>query len=309
LNYLLLIFRFELYAIMPHIPVLLEEAIAALDPKPNENFIDGTFGKGGHSKVLLEKTAPHGIVIGLDWDNESLEGFKREQAGAIDSRLILENLNFARMGEAAALKTVKKIDGILLDLGMSSWHVDESKKGFSFLKDELLDMRYDSENLMTAARIVNESSGGELERILKDYGEEKMARKIASEIVKARSQKKIETTSQLTAVIARIARSPQRIPSFARIFQALRIAVNHEFENIVNGLGQGFGMLAPGGRMAVITFHSLEDRIVKIKFREWETEGRARLINGKPIVPQAGEMARNPRSRSAKLRAIEKINQ
>ncbi len=290
---------------MPHIPVLLKETIELLDPKPNDNFIDCTFGRGGHSAAILEKTAPEGIVIGLDWDNESLESFLDENRGKMSQRLILENLNFAQVGQAAGIGRLKKIDGVLFDLGMSSWHVDESAKGFSFSKNEPLDMRYDRENPLTAARIVNEWSAPDLEKIFCDYGEEKRARKIANDIAKARSQKPIETTAQLAAIIARIA-GPQKVQSGARVFQALRIAVNREFENIEQGLDQAFGIMVPGARMAVITFHSLEDRIVKNKFRELVSQGKANLINGKPITPADEEVSRNPRARSAKLRAIVK---
>jgi len=289
-----------------HIPVLLKETIAALDPKPNENFIDCTFGLGGHSAAILEKTAPFGIVIGLDWDNESLESFKAKNYDKFKDRLILKNLNFAQVAQARS-GGVKKIDGMLFDLGMSSWHIDESEKGFSFSKGEPLDMRYDSANPLSAAKIINEWAGPDLKKIFKDYGEEKLAKKIAAAIVKARSQKRIETTSQLAAIISRIVPLSQKNPSLARVFQSLRIAANHEFENIEQGLEQGFEMLAPGGRMAVISFHSLEDRIVKNKLKELVASGSAKLVNEKPIVPNADEMAQNPRARSAKLRAAEKI--
>ena len=151
-----------------HIPVLLNEVIELLDPKPNENFIDGTFGRGGHSKLLLEKIAPEGIVIGLDLDLESLESFKRENQGNISERLILEHLNFAQVGQAKGLARAGKIDGILFDLGMSSWHIDDSAKGFSFSKDEPLDMRYDSANPVSAAEIVNNLTPESLQEIFEN---------------------------------------------------------------------------------------------------------------------------------------------
>jgi len=291
---------------MAHIPVLLEETIALLDPKSNENFIDCTFGRGGHARVLLEKTAPKGIVIGFDMDGDSLADYKANNA--VPDRLILENLNFADISRSEAVKSVVPISGILYDLGMSSWHIDESKKGFSFSKDEALDMRYDRNDPVTAASIVNEKPAAELERIFSEYGEERDSRKIAKAIEAARRQKRIENAGQLAAIISKIAGPRQKNASLARIFQALRIAVNRELENVERGITGGFEVLAPGGRMAVITFHSLEDRIVKMKFRELAAAGRARLINEKPTAPGGEETAINPRSRSAKVRAIEKIN-
>lgn len=292
---------------MDHIPVLLKETIESLDPKPNENFIDCTFGRGGHTRALLERTAPNGILIGLDWDAQSLEDFKDKNSKEYDSRLILENLNFADIERAEAIKRVQKIDGILFDLGMSSWHIDDSAKGFSFSKNEPLDMRYSRDNPVTAANLVNTATAAELEKIFNDYGEEKAARKIAAAIVKARSQKKIETTSQLAAIIARIAGPVQKTQSLARVFQALRVAVNREFKNIENGLEGGLRLLHPGGRLAVISFHSLEDRIVKNKFRGWEKEGLVKLLNDKPIIPSVEEVEQNSRSRSSKLRAVIKL--
>lgn len=285
--------------------MLLEETIRLLDPKPGQNFIDCTFGRGGHSRALLEKTAPGGTVIGLDWDGQSIESYKAKNR--LEERLILENLNFADVAVSPAAKKIGKIDGILFDLGMSSWHIDESGKGFAFSKDEPLDMRYDSQNPVTAAQIVNGQPIEELERIFSEYGQERAARKIAKAVESARREKKIETAGHLAAVVAKIAPRAHRNAVLARAFQALRIKVNRELENIEKGLGGGFELLAPQGKMAVITFHSLEDRIVKIKFRELVKSGRARLIIEKPIVPGKGEIEANPRSRSAKLRAIEKI--
>ncbi len=288
-----------------HIPVLLEEAIKALDPKPGQNFIDCTFGRGGHSRALLEKTAPDGIVVGLDWDGESLSSYKT--ANGVEKRLLLENLNFADVARSLSARKLARIDGMIFDLGMSSWHIDESGKGFSFSKDEPLDMRYDSQNPVTAARIVNEESAESLDKIFSEYGQERAARKIAKAVESARRQKKIDTAGHLAAVIAKVVPPAHRNAVLARIFQALRIEVNRELENIEKGIGDGFEMLALRGRMAVITFHSLEDRIVKIKFRELANAGRARAIFEKPVAAGEDEIKLNPRSRSAKLRAVEKI--
>lgn len=290
---------------MEHIPVLLEETIKALNPRPNENFVDCTFGRGGHSRILLEKTAPKGIVVGLDWDADSLENYK--QKNQVPERLILENLNYADICKSNAVKRIIPVDGILYDLGMSSWHIEESQKGFSFLKDEPLDMRYCRGDSKTAANIINNESEKELERIFSEYGQDHAARKIAKTIVSARLRKRIDTAGSLESIISKIAIPGKKNSMLARIFQSLRIAVNCELENLEKGLSQGFEIMASGGRMAVITFHSLEDRIVKQKFREWANGGNARLLLEKPLAPEEEEIKNNPRARSAKLRAIQKI--
>ncbi len=291
-----------------HVPVLLDEVIAALDPRPGENFIDATFGWGGHSRAILEKNAPDGLVLGLDRDKESLDDFKTEN-GTIDGRLILENANFSDIRQAVARHNLEKIDGVLFDLGMSSWHVDESGKGFSFSRDEPLDMRFGSSDELTAAEIINGWSAGELEKIFKEYGQEKFSKRIAKNIEKSRRQKKIETTRQLAETIGKaLPAGPENLKerSYSRIFQALRIAVNDELENIGKGLEEAFDILAPGGRLAAISFHSLEDRLVKTKFREWAVSGRAKLLFKKPVAPGENEVGRNPRAKSARLRAIVK---
>ncbi|MCU0653594.1 MAG: 16S rRNA (cytosine(1402)-N(4))-methyltransferase RsmH [Candidatus Pacebacteria bacterium] len=288
---------------MEHIPVLLNETLKALDPKPNENFVDCTFGRGGHSRAILERTAPKGIVIGLDWDAESLESYRANNPDDFGGRLILKNANFAHLDEAVPPELKGKIDGMLFDLGISSWHIDQSKKGFSFSKDEPLDMRFDRRNELTAAKLLISWPVKDLERIIDEYGEERQAKKIAAAIDRVRNQKKIETTAQLAAIVAKNIRG-DKMPVLARLFQALRIAVNGELGYLDWGLDQAIDILKPGGRLAVITFHSLEDRIVKNRFRSWADDGRAGYINKKPIVPEAGEVEANPRARSAKLRSI-----
>jgi len=287
-----------------HIPVLLKETIALLNPQPNENFIDGTFGGGGHSAVLLEKTAPNGIVIGLDWDTQSLANYLAHHR--LSPRLILENRNFANLSESPAVKNLSIINGILFDLGISSWHLEESAKGFAFSRNEPLDMRYDLQNPLTAAQLVNNASLSELEKIISEYGQERYAASIAQAIATARTVKLIETTNQLTAIIAKKLPLAHRNASLARVFQALRIAVNHELENIEQGISHSFELLSPQGRLAVITFHSLEDRLVKTKFQELVKSSRADFINKKPLVPSQNEINQNPRARSAKLRVIKK---
>lgn len=287
-----------------HIPVLLEETIAALDPKPNENFIDCTFGFGGHSLAILKKTAPAGMVLGIEWDRQSLENLPSEIRE--NKRLIIENDSYANIAAAAERHNLNKIDGILFDLGMSSWHVDESGKGFSFSRDEPLDMRYASTGI-AAAEIINKYPASELAKIFGNYGQERGAKKIALAIEKARSQKPIETTMQLAKLIEKIAGPRQKIQSLARVFQALRIETNREFDNIEKGIADGFEILGIGGRMAAISFHSLEDGIVKKKFKEFFSQGRAAILFKNPVVGGEEEIRQNPRARSAKLRAIVKI--
>jgi len=198
-----------------HIPVLLKETIALLNPQPNENFIDGTFGGGGHSAVLLEKTAPNGIVIGLDWDTQSLANYLAHHR--LSPRLILENRNFANLSESPAVKNLSIINGILFDLGISSWHLEESAKGFAFSRNEPLDMRYDLQNPLTAAQLVNNASLSELEKIISEYGQERYAASIAQAIATARTVKLIETTNQLTAIIAKKLPLAHRNASLARV--------------------------------------------------------------------------------------------
>jgi 16S rRNA (cytosine1402-N4)-methyltransferase len=289
---------------MEHIPVLLDETLEALDPKPNENFVDCTFGRGGHARAILERTAPNGKLIGLDWDSESINSWKKGQGSDFGGRLALISADFANL-EAVLPEIAQGADGILYDLGMSSWHIDESKKGFSFAKDEPLDMRFDSSRELTAREIINNWPYKDLERIFNEFGQEKQSRRIALAIEKTRNVLEVKTTGQLAAIIAKAVRG-NAVAAEARIFQALRIAVNRELESIGSGLDQGFKVLRSGGRMAVISFHSLEDAIVKNKFREWIAAGQADYINEKPIAPDAAQIASNPRSRSAKLRSIVK---
>lgn len=290
-------------------PVLKKEVIEYLDPKPGENFIDCTFGWGGHSYAILERTRPNGLVLGLDLDEASLNRFCAQVPGYDKERLILVNKNFSELKRAAAEKNFKPVAGVLFDLGMSSWHLSESGKGFSFLNLEELDMRYSSENPLTAADLINRSEVEHLEKIFREYGEERFSRQIAKKIAQRRQVKPIKTTADLVAVVG--AAIPSRFrrgkTHFAtRIFQALRIAVNAELENLAGALPQAFEILEPGGRLAVISFHSIEDRIVKNFFRGLAKEGGAEILTKKPVVPTWEEIKSNPRARSAKLRAIKK---
>lgn len=287
-----------------HIPVLLNETIAALDPKPNENFIDCTFGRGGHSLAILEKTAPKGRVLGIERDKENILSLPEEARA--NPRLAIVNDSYANIADIARSRDFENVKGILLDLGMSSWHLDESGKGFSFAKDEPLDMRYDSDSRVDAAKMINRCSEKDLAEIFKNFGQEKSAKKIARAIVNARSKKEITTTRDLARIIFGLP-YPRIRSTRARIFQALRVAVNNEFENIRRGIVSGFEILNAGGRMAAISFHSLEDKVVKEEFKKLAESGRAKLLFKKPIVPSTKEIAANSRAASAKLRAIERV--
>lgn len=294
-----------------HIPVLQKEIIQFLEPKPNENFIDCTFGEGGHTLALLEKNKPDGKVLGIEIDPQLYENLK---ASEIKNRLILVNDSFADLKEIVEREKFREVSGILLDLGISSWHLKESGRGFSFLRDEPLDMRYDksekckvkSEKL-TAEEIINSWPEYEIERILREYGEERFAKKIAKKISEERKVRPIKTTFQLVETIKRATPSwyrHQKINFATRTFQGLRIAVNDELNNLKMALPQTLEVLKPGGRLAVISFHSLEDRIVKNFFKE--NKPRMKILTKKPIFPSNEEIKVNPSSRSAKLRVAAK---
>ncbi|KKS91391.1 MAG: Ribosomal RNA small subunit methyltransferase H [Parcubacteria group bacterium GW2011_GWF2_43_11] len=296
-----------------HIPVLQKEVIKYLDPKPNENFIDATIGGGGHASELLQKTAPRGRVLGIDWTQEAIQGIKTYQKDMPNLILICDN--FANLAEIVKQNKFNKVKGILLDLGYSSWHLEESGRGFSFQKKELLDMRYNAQNQLTAEKIVNFWSKFEIERILREYGEERFAENIAQGIIEERKSKAIQTTSQLVEIISRAVPRGYlhgRIHFATRTFQALRIAVNDELSNIEKVLPQALQVLELGGRIAVISFHSLEDRIVKNFFSAYAKgyggqEKQIEILTKKPIVPNWQEIKINARARSAKLRVAIKI--
>jgi 16S rRNA (cytosine1402-N4)-methyltransferase len=290
-----------------HIPVLQKEVIQYLSPKENENFIDCTAGNGGHTAAILEKNGPKGKVLGIDADPEMVKNLESRISNIEHRRRLIPVCgNFADLKEITKRENFKNISGILLDLGMSSWHLEESGRGFTFQKAEPLDMRYSSQNPLTASKILNFWSEPEIEKILKEYGEERFAKNIAREIIKARTLSSIEDTLQLVKIIQRAIpkRYQDRNRHFAtRVFQALRIAVNDELGNLKRVLPQAEEILKKEGRLVVISFHSLEDRIVKNFFRE---NSNLKIITKKPIRPSQKEIRSNPRSRSSKLRAAEK---
>ena len=301
-----------------HIPVLKNEVLKYLKPEPNENFIDCTIGEAGHTLAILEKNGPKGKVLGIDQDPQIIEKCKLKIKG-FKERVILVCDNFANLKEIVNKENFRPVSGILFDLGMSSWHLKESGRGFSFLRDEPLDMRYHYKNqklkvkgqkFLTAKEIVNKWSEKEIAQVLRIYGEEKFAKKITREIVKERKTKPIETTSQLVAIIQKAVPKNYergRIHPATRTFQALRITVNNELENLKKALPQALEVLEPGGRLVVISFHSLEDRIVKIFFKAKKKEGKVEILTKKPVRPSEKEIKFNPASRSAKLRSAIKL--
>jgi 16S rRNA (cytosine1402-N4)-methyltransferase len=299
-----------------HIPVLLEPVLAAL--LPAERIIDGTLGAGGHSGALLAGGA--GAVLGLDADPAAL-ALARANLAAWGERMHFAHASYADMTAAAAAIGWDQVDGILLDLGLSSMQLDQPERGFAFRYDAPLDMRFDpTSDRPTAAELINHLDADELADIFFRYGEERHSRKIAAALVRARP---IRTTTELAALVERVAprSKSDKIHPATRVFQALRIAVNDELETIAAALPAAIDLLRPGGRLAVISFHSLEDRIVKQAFKLASTDcicppqvpvcvcghrATVRLITRKPIEADAAEIERNPRSRSARLRVVQK---
>ncbi len=302
---------------MTHIPVLLQPILAAL--LPAERIIDGTVGAGGHSRALLENGAS--VLVGLDRDTTALE-LAQANLAAYRDRASLLHMSYADMQQAAAQMGWNKVDGILLDLGVSSMQLDRPERGFAFRHEGPLDMRFDaSSNQPPAADLVNSWDANELADIFYRYGEERYGRKLAAAIVQARP---LTTTGDLATLIERVAprRKSDKIHPATRVFQALRIAVNDELGTLERALPIAIDLLRPGGRLAVISFHSLEDRIVKHTFKDASIDcvcppqvpvcvcdhrATVRLMNRKPIVADAAEIEQNARSRSAKLRVVEKL--
>ena len=315
-----------------HIPVLVDEVIQFLQPKNHGFYVDGTVGLGGHAAVILQKSAPGGFLLGIDLDVEAL-AIAEERLHEYKERVTFVGDNFAHLDRLPQLHrsedpqatTIRQVDGILLDLGVSSLQLDTPTRGFSFNHSGPLDMRMDASQPLSAAHVVNRHPEGVLATIFTEFGQERWAKKIARQIVNARKQKRISTTGQLAEIV--LAAIPPkstgwRIHPATRVFQALRIYVNDELKNLHSGIHCAASALKPGGRLCIISFHSLEDRIVKEQFR---TLSRAcvcppktpvcvcqhtptlEILTKRPIVPTPDEIRRNPRSRSAKLRVAMKI--
>jgi len=303
-----------------HEPVLLNETLEYLAVRPGGIYVDGTLGNGGHTRAILVRLAGAGRVIGIDRDWEALE--RARTVVGDEKGVALVQGSFADVGDIVKGMGIQQIDGLLLDLGVSSEQLETAQRGFSFQHDGPLDMRMDRAQETTAADLVNSLPEAGLRRILGSLGEEKAAGRIARAIVRERSSEPIAGTARLAGIVARAAGRRGRIHPATRTFQALRMAVNDELGALERGLEEGLALLAPGGRMAVISFHSLEDRAVKTCFRAHEGRleslqaggsrrvGKSpavRRLTRKPVTPTAEELARNPRARSAKLRAVERI--
>ncbi len=302
-----------------HIPVLYQEALDALHLHPGGLWVDGTVGAGGHALGILERTAPHGLLLGLDRDPHALRIAARRLA-RYGQRVILRHGTFAQLSSHLDSLGWSAVDGVLLDLGLSSIQLDDPARGFSFQGDGPLDMRFDPQAPLTAADLVNGLSEDELAELIRRYGEEPRARRIARAIV---AERPMRSTAHLAQVVAAaVGRRKGRIHPATRTFQALRIAVNDELKVLEEGLEQAVGCLAPGGRLVVIAFHSLEDRIVKRFLRRESTDclcppqrpactcghrRSLRLVTRKPIRPSQEEVARNPRARSARMRVAERL--
>jgi 16S rRNA (cytosine1402-N4)-methyltransferase len=296
-----------------HVPVLLRQVLEALAPRPGGRYVDATANGGGHLRAVLDACAPDGHVLGIDRDPEILTALTGRCAAAIDAgRLQLAAGSFAELSHLLAARRFEPVDGILFDLGLSSFHLDVSGRGFSYLRDEPLDMRFDptDDASESAADILATRDADELAAIFRDYGEERFASRIARTVVARRREQPIATTGQLLAAIEQSLPAAARWRASrdaARIFQALRIAANDELEQVAEVLPQAVAALAPGGRLAVIAFHSLEDRMVKHFLRDQAAAGRLRLLQRKPIIADEAEIAANPRAASAKLRVAEKV--
>jgi 16S rRNA (cytosine1402-N4)-methyltransferase len=308
--------------VVAHVSVLVQEAIECLRPGPGKRYFDGTLGGGGHSEQILIESHPDGQVLGLDRDDEAVAA-SRERLRRFEGRFIARQASFADAKDIFTEIGWNSVDGAILDLGVSSHQIDSPERGFTFRAMARLDMRMDRRQSLDARQIVNSFAVEQLERILRDYGEEPQARRIAQAIVAGRKQHPLETTAQLVQIIERVKGSGRRDHHPAtQVFQALRIAVNQELEQLEHFLASGYEMLRPGGRMVVISFHSLEDRIVKKAFRKWNRaclcppralscqcgwSRKVKLLTKKPVIPSASEIRSNPRARSAKMRAVERI--
>ena len=294
-----------------HRSVLLEEVIRFLDLREGDKIIDATINGGGHSKKILEIVGDSGSLLGIELDPELYNLAKRLFLQSYNSRIKLVNDNFAEIDRIAEENDFNEANGVLFDFGVSSFHFDQSGRGFTFQKDEPLDMRISSNGFLSAREIINIYSEEELYKVLKDYGEEGFAKSIAANIVQQRKKKLIESTKELSALIEKSVPDwyrHQKINPATKTFQALRIAVNQELKNIDQGLNGAIRILARGGKIIAISFHGLEDKIVKEKFREWEKEGLGKVLTKKPIVPLSNEILINVRSRSAKMRVFQKIS-
>lgn len=308
-----------------HTSVLLKETVDSLEVKPSGIYVDGTTGGGGHSFEICRRLGPEGRLICIDQDVDALAAAK-ERLKPFEEKVILIKSNYAQMKEVLGQYGIDKVDGIVLDLGVSSYQLDQVERGFSYREDAPLDMRMDRDQSLSAREIVNEYPESELYRIIREYGEERFAKSIARNICKSRQDKPVETTFELVNLIRSSmpakARNGKGHPA-KRTFQAIRIECNQELEVLRQVLEEMVELLRDGGRISIITFHSLEDRMVKVSFRENENpctcppnfpvcvcgnKPKGKVITRKPILPSEEECEQNPRSKSAKLRVFQKID-
>lgn len=286
-----------------HLPVLIKEVLEYLDPKPNQNFIDATVGDGGHAAAILEKTSPMGKLLAIDRDCDSIVRAK-SKLREFGNRVLFINDSFGNLASIAKENNFGLASGILFDFGMSSSQLENSGRGFTFAKDEILDMRYDIKTPITAEDIINGCSEKELTEIFRKWGEEPYAIKIARAIIQSRRKERIKTTGELVNIIYKATRRRGRLHPATLIFQALRIEVNQELAEIEKALKIVPEILDKNGRAAFISFHSLEDRLIKNWSRDLGKLGGIKILNKKPIIVSVEELKINPRSRSAKLRII-----
>ena len=308
-----------------HIPAMLNEVVNYLNCRPGNVYVDGTIGGCGHARAICEKIFPGGRFIGIDQDIDAISNAETVLKD-YTSNIHLFHGNFISLPEFLTQLEIDRVDGILLDLGLSLHHIENSGRGFSFRKDEPLDMRMNIQSPLTAENLINNLSQAELQKLFKEYGEERRAKQITRKIIKIRRQKKIQTSKQLAQIIVDSipaqAAFKQKIHPATRVFMALRIAVNRELERLETFLEYAVDLLNPGGRLCVLAFHSLEDRIVKQRFKALEKgctcppqlpqcvcgqEPQLRILTKKVVRPTAEEIAANPKARSTRLRAAEKL--
>ncbi|MGN0159169.1 MAG: 16S rRNA (cytosine(1402)-N(4))-methyltransferase RsmH [Brotaphodocola sp.] len=306
-----------------HKSVLLEETVDSLDIKPDGIYVDGTLGGGGHASLVCSRLSDKGRLIGIDQDADAIKAAS-ERLAVFGSKVTIVRNNYENIASVLSELGMEKVDGIYLDLGVSSYQLDTVERGFTYREDAPLDMRMDQRNVQTAADIVNTYSEMDLFRIIRDYGEDRFAKNIAKHIVRARAEKPFETTGELIEVIK--AAIPAKVRATGghpakRTFQALRIELNHELDVLNRSIDIMIDLLNPGGRLSIITFHSLEDRIVKTRFKNNENpcicppefpvcmcgrKSKGHVVTRKPIVPSEQEIEENKRSKSSKLRVFEK---
>ena len=286
-----------------HLPVMPNEVLSLMDLKPEGKYLDGTCGLGGHAKIILSGLSKKGFLIGLDIDRNTIKICKNELS-IISSNFHIEKKSYSELSNTLKNLEIGQVDGILLDLGLSSLQLDSQSRGFSFMETSHLDMRFDQDSRIDAAKLINESSESEIANIIYYFGEERRSRSIAKKICQ---NKPISQVEELVEIIRRCTPPYKRNKTLARVFQSFRIAVNKELDNLSTFLEKYISCLKVGGKIIIISFHSLEDRLVKRSFKESSNNGELNIITKKPIVATKEERAKNSRSKSAKLRCAVKL--